>query len=26
VELGMALPGIEISILPEGELMQTRGW
>ena len=25
-ELGMAMPGIDISKLPEGELMQTRGW
>src|SRR4051812_1275058 len=25
-ELGMAMPGLEISKLPEGELMQTRGW
>jgi pyridoxal 5'-phosphate synthase pdxS subunit len=25
-ELGMAMPGIDISKLPEAELMQTRGW
>jgi len=25
-ELGEAMPGLEISKLPEGELMQTRGW
>ena len=25
-ELGMAMPGIDISKLSEGELMQTRGW
>jgi pyridoxal 5'-phosphate synthase pdxS subunit len=25
-DLGMAMPGLEISKLPEGELMQTRGW
>ena len=25
-ELGMAMPGLDISKLPEGELMQTRGW
>jgi pyridoxal 5'-phosphate synthase pdxS subunit len=25
-ELGDAMPGLEISKLPEGELMQTRGW
>jgi len=25
-ELGIAMPGIDISKLPEGELMQTRGW
>jgi pyridoxal 5'-phosphate synthase pdxS subunit len=25
-ELGMAMPGLDISKLPESELMQTRGW
>src|SRR5260221_4241348 len=25
-ELGMGMPGLDISKLPEGELMQTRGW
>jgi pyridoxal 5'-phosphate synthase pdxS subunit len=25
-ELGMAMPGLDISKIPEGELMQTRGW
>jgi len=25
-ELGMAMPGLEISKIPEGELLQTRGW
>ena len=25
-DLGMAMPGLEISKLPEAELMQTRGW
>jgi pyridoxal 5'-phosphate synthase pdxS subunit len=25
-DLGMAMPGLDISKLPEGELMQTRGW
>jgi len=25
-ELGMAMPGLDISKLPEAELMQTRGW
>jgi pyridoxal 5'-phosphate synthase pdxS subunit len=25
-ELGDAMPGLEISKLPESELMQTRGW
>jgi pyridoxal 5'-phosphate synthase pdxS subunit len=25
-ELGMAMPGLEISKIPEGELMQRRGW
>ena len=25
-ELGIAMPGLDISKLPEGELMQTRGW
>ncbi|MEX2261659.1 MAG: pyridoxal 5'-phosphate synthase lyase subunit PdxS [Bryobacteraceae bacterium] len=25
-ELGMAMPGLDISKLPEGELLQTRGW
>jgi pyridoxal 5'-phosphate synthase pdxS subunit len=25
-DLGMAMPGLEISKLPESELMQTRGW
>src|SRR4051812_2321535 len=25
-DLGAAMPGLEISKLPEGELMQTRGW
>jgi pyridoxal 5'-phosphate synthase pdxS subunit len=25
-ELGEAMPGLEISKIPEGELMQTRGW
>src|SRR5579872_2155002 len=25
-ELGMAMPGLDISRLPEGELLQTRGW
>jgi pyridoxal 5'-phosphate synthase pdxS subunit len=25
-ELGEAMPGLEISKMPEGELMQTRGW
>jgi pyridoxal 5'-phosphate synthase pdxS subunit len=25
-ELGMAMPGLEISRIPEGELLQTRGW
>jgi pyridoxal 5'-phosphate synthase pdxS subunit len=25
-ELGMAMPGLDISKIPEGELLQTRGW
>jgi len=25
-DLGLAMPGLDISKLPEGELMQTRGW
>jgi pyridoxal 5'-phosphate synthase pdxS subunit len=25
-ELGMAMPGLDVSKIPEGELMQTRGW
>jgi len=25
-ELGMGMPGLDISKIPEGELMQTRGW
>ena len=25
-ELGMAMPGLDISKLHEGELLQTRGW
>ena len=25
-ELGMAMPGLDIAKIPEGELMQTRGW
>ncbi|HEX4277044.1 MAG TPA: pyridoxal 5'-phosphate synthase lyase subunit PdxS [Bryobacteraceae bacterium] len=25
-DLGMAMPGLDIAKLPEGELMQTRGW
>jgi pyridoxal 5'-phosphate synthase pdxS subunit len=25
-DLGMAMPGLDVSKLPEGELMQTRGW
>jgi pyridoxal 5'-phosphate synthase pdxS subunit len=25
-DLGMAMPGLDISKLPEAELMQTRGW
>jgi pyridoxal 5'-phosphate synthase pdxS subunit len=25
-ELGMAMPGLDISQMPEGELLQTRGW
>ena len=25
-ELGMAMPGLDVSKLPEGELLQTRGW
>ena len=25
-DLGMAMPGLDISKLPESELMQTRGW
>ena len=25
-DLGMAMPGLDISKLPEGELLQTRGW
>jgi pyridoxal 5'-phosphate synthase pdxS subunit len=25
-ELGIGMPGLEISRIPEGELMQTRGW
>ena len=25
-ELGEAMPGLEISKMPESELMQTRGW
>jgi pyridoxal 5'-phosphate synthase pdxS subunit len=25
-DLGMAMPGLDISKVPEGELMQTRGW
>ena len=25
-DLGMGMPGLDISKLPEGELMQTRGW
>ena len=25
-ELGDAMPGLEISKIPEGELLQTRGW
>ena len=24
--LGAAMPGLEISKIPEGELLQTRGW
>jgi pyridoxal 5'-phosphate synthase pdxS subunit len=25
-ELGMAMPGLDVSRIPEGELLQTRGW
>jgi pyridoxal 5'-phosphate synthase pdxS subunit len=25
-DLGMAMPGLDVSKLAEGELMQTRGW
>ncbi len=25
-ELGMAMPGLDVSKIPEGELLQTRGW
>jgi len=25
-DLGAAMPGLEISKIPEGELLQTRGW
>ena len=25
-DLGIGMPGLDISKLPEGELMQTRGW
>jgi pyridoxal 5'-phosphate synthase pdxS subunit len=25
-DLGMAMPGLDISKMPEGELLQTRGW